>query len=772
MAGPFERRPSQHAGRKLHPHLARSAPPTGLGVSTMTKSPGFKSDYMQKQQKSLVAKKGSAKVESAVPGMIAKALYTVALSAAVAWLLQGSATIQALKGVTSASDLSAAASVALGEIEAFRWTTGVTKGTSWGFLVKAHVVYASLLYCAMKYMESKDSRLSFVVPLRRLHNIVMAALSAFMLGGLLFGGYRASRFQSWDNFVCQKPYVDGLVQWTMYTFYLSKMMEFVDTFLLVFGKKKVIFLHKVHHLTTMSLVWHAQKVGLSSEILCGGTNCFVHTIMYAYFAFPEGVRFLRPYMTSTQIIQFVMCLTGLGYAAGLRALGRETCTGTSAAEIHGLFMYGVYLAMFAYFFHINYLKNAKKAREAKEADSKKKRVPEHEVIIDGKRVDVTAWYKRHPGGTKVLRIFKDRDATEQFNAYHSTYAHKVMKALPSRKALSNDKLVMETEIAKDFAKMDAEFRKKGYYQADWPEEILKLGLVFGPVIYGYYLLWNGQPMLGSCLVGFGYYYSGWVSHDYLHHAVFKGGSNRDETTRTAVWWNNLVGSFLGTVQGYEVAWWRARHNTHHVVTNEDGNDPDIRTAPVLTYIRGNATLAKGLNWVQRWQEWYYLPVMCILDYYWRLESIMYIAMRMPKYTRQALQLSLHYIFLAWAFQGQYSYIAVMSLFRGFLTGVVVFSTHYGEDLLEKNPKMTLVRQTALTSRNITGGYLANLLTGFISLQTEHHLFPMMPTGSLSKIQPAVRAFFKKHKLEYREGNIFECVWQNIRALRYEGEQRA
>ena len=91
----------------------------------------------------------------------------------------------------------------------------------------------------------------------------------------------------------------------------------------------------------------------------------------------------------------------------------------------------------------------------------------------------------------------------------------------------------------------------------------------------------------------------------------------------------------------------------------------------------------------------------------------------------------------------------------------------GEEHLDGGDhKMTLVEQTALTSRNITGGYVVNVLTGYISLQTEHHLFPMMPTANLDKAQPLVRAFFKKHKLLYRESNLLECVKYNIKALEF------
>ena len=86
-------------------------------------------------------------------------------------------------------------------------------------------------------------------------------------------------------------------------------------------------------------------------------------------------------------------------------------------------------------------------------------------------------------------------------------------------------------------------------------------------------------------------------------------------------WNNAVGYALGMWQGYSVGWWRARHNTHHLVTNEDGNDPDIKTAPLLVYVRNNPAIAATLNAVQRWQQYYYVPLMSILDAYWRFESL-------------------------------------------------------------------------------------------------------------------------------------------------------
>ena len=37
------------------------------------------------------------------------------------------------------------------------------------------------------------------------------------------------------------------------------------------------------------------------------------------------------------------------------------------------------------------------------------------VHIHGKKIDCRKWSRSHPGGSKALRIFKDRDATEQFD---------------------------------------------------------------------------------------------------------------------------------------------------------------------------------------------------------------------------------------------------------------------------------------------------------------------------------------------------------------------
>jgi linoleoyl-CoA desaturase len=58
-----------------------------------------------------------------------------------------------------------------------------------------------------------------------------------------------------------------------------------------------------------------------------------------------------------------------------------------------------------------------------------------------------------------------------------------------------------------------------------------------------------------------------------------------------------------------------------------------------------------------------------------------------------------------------------------------------------------VRQL-LGSANITGGPLFHLMTGNLSHQVEHHLFPDLPSNRYQEIAPRVRALFEKYDLSY------------------------
>ena len=63
-----------------------------------------------------------------------------------------------------------------------------------------------------------------------------------------------------------------------------------------------------------------------------------------------------------------------------------------------------------------------------------------------------------------------------------------------------------------------------------------------------------------------------------------------------------------------------------------------------------------------------------------------------------------------------------------------------------------VRQM-LGSANISGSNLMHLMTGNLSHQIEHHLFPDLPSNRYGEVAPRVKALFEKYDLNYHEAPL-------------------
>jgi linoleoyl-CoA desaturase len=74
-----------------------------------------------------------------------------------------------------------------------------------------------------------------------------------------------------------------------------------------------------------------------------------------------------------------------------------------------------------------------------------------------------------------------------------------------------------------------------------------------------------------------------------------------------------------------------------------------------------------------------------------------------------------------------------------------------------------VRQM-LGSANISGSRPLHLMTGNLSHQIEHHLFPDLPSNRYYEIAPRVRAVFRRHGLNYHAAPLFRQVgsaWHKV-----------
>jgi fatty acid desaturase len=79
-------------------------------------------------------------------------------------------------------------------------------------------------------------------------------------------------------------------------------------------------------------------------------------------------------------------------------------------------------------------------------------------------------------------------------------------------------------------------------------------------------------------------------------------------------------------------------------------------------------------------------------------------------------------------------------------------------------QLDFARRQVLTSRNVAGSRLVDLVLGGLNYQIEHHLFPNMPRPNLRHAQPLVRAFCRQHGLAYAEASLFGSYAQALRHL--------
>jgi len=95
-------------------------------------------------------------------------------------------------------------------------------------------------------------------------------------------------------------------------FYISKLVEFLDTGFMILRKKndQISFLHVYHHIMTYGLWWIGAKyVPGGDAFFSAMLNSWVHLIMYLYYLMSSlGIRdvWWKKYLTQIQMIQFVV----------------------------------------------------------------------------------------------------------------------------------------------------------------------------------------------------------------------------------------------------------------------------------------------------------------------------------------------------------------------------------------------------------------------------------------------------------------------------------
>ena len=219
--------------------------------------------------------------------------------------------------------------------------------------------------------------------------------------------------------------------------------------------------------------------------------------------------------------------------------------------------------------------------------------------------------------------------------------------------------------------------------------------------------------------------------------------------------------------------WKHSHNVkHHTWTNVFGKDADVGGYGLLRLFSnqrwkpfnlGNPIYALLLAIFFEWgiaiQE---LELGRIVSGRMKWSSIrpMWVKTR-AKMARQILKDYILFPLLAGPF---FLYVcsanAVANVIRNLWTYLIIFCGHFPMDVhvftkeeVENETRQHWYVRQLLGSCNIGGGKLFHIMSGNLSHQIEHHLFPDMPSNRYPEIAPRVRALCARYKLPYNSGSL-------------------
>ncbi|MCL7047373.1 hypothetical protein MKW94_029507 [Papaver nudicaule] len=263
-------------------------------------------------------------------------------------------------------------------ISEFKWKEGETFGGSTQFLVTSVITYLSLTatihFIILPTSKSTPQNpsspkspglLRFV---STIHSLILLNLSFVMAIGCILSTLSQMLNTRWIFCFPADTPPSGPVFFWAYVFYLSKILEFVDTLLILLnrGNRRLTFLHVYHHavVLVMCYVWLQTSQSLLPVALV--TNALVHTLMYTYYMLcalgkrPPWKRLV----TDCQIVQFMFSFGVSMVMLWFHFTGNDGCSGIWGWVFNAVFNASL-LALFTDFHTKNY---------AKKKDSRGKRI--------------------------------------------------------------------------------------------------------------------------------------------------------------------------------------------------------------------------------------------------------------------------------------------------------------------------------------------------------------------------------------------------------------
>jgi fatty acid desaturase len=226
------------------------------------------------------------------------------------------------------------------------------------------------------------------------------------------------------------------------------------------------------------------------------------------------------------------------------------------------------------------------------------------------------------------------------------------------------------------------------------------------------------------------------------------------------------------LSGLSYGWWVDKHNAHHAHPNDLESDPDVHPG-VLVFDHESAAERRGAAaWLTRHQAWLFFPLLMLEAISLHVASIR--ALRRPGVPQRGVELCLlvtHFaayaVLLAttMSLPQAIAFVAIHKALLGLYLGCSFAPNHKGMPMMSAEQSTDPLLRQVLTTRNVRGGPVVDVVLGGLNYQIEHHLFPSMPRPNLRRAQPVVRRFCDKYGVTYEETSAFASYRQVLRHLR-------
>jgi fatty acid desaturase len=254
---------------------------------------------------------------------------------------------------------------------------------------------------------------------------------------------------------------------------------------------------------------------------------------------------------------------------------------------------------------------------------------------------------------------------------------------------------------------------------------------------------------------------GFLGHDAGHGQIFRSARA-----------SRIVGLLHGNLGiGLSYGWWIAKHTRHHAHPNDPEKDPDVGNG-ALVFTAGQAAQRRGFAaWWARSQAYVFFPLLLLEGLNLHVAGVRDL-LRPSRKTRwlELGLLTLHLggyaaiVFTVMTPWQALAFIAVQQGLFGFYMGCSFAPNHKGMPVLGPEESADFLRRQVLTSRNVRGGPIVDVVFGGLNYQIEHHLFPSMPRPSLARAQRLIRDFCTNRGIAYHETGVGASYGEALRHL--------